>query len=201
MYENRYASREDIDAAMRLGCGLPMGPLALMDLIGIDTAYEILDTMYKQSRNRLHAPEPDHQADDDRRAARPEVRPRLLHLRRSRLRRGRRRRRDTRRRAARPRAPARCETVGVVGSGTMATGIIEVVAKGGYDVALRRPRAGEGRGRARRRWPSRWRSRSRAASSTRPGATRSWPGSPGRRRWTTSPTATWSSRRSSSRCR
>ena len=58
MYENRYASREDIDAAMRLGCGLPMGPLALMDLIGLDTAYEILDTMYKQSRNRLHAPSP-----------------------------------------------------------------------------------------------------------------------------------------------
>ncbi len=58
MYEARYASREDIDAAMRLGCGLPMGPLALMDLIGIDTAYEILDTMYKQSRDRLHAPSP-----------------------------------------------------------------------------------------------------------------------------------------------
>ena len=56
MFENRYASREDIDAAMRLGCGLPMGPLALMDLIGIDTAYEILVTMYQQSRNRLHAP-------------------------------------------------------------------------------------------------------------------------------------------------
>jgi len=58
MYENRYASREDIDAAMRLGAGYPMGPLALLDLIGLDTAYEILDTMYRQGRNRLHAPAP-----------------------------------------------------------------------------------------------------------------------------------------------
>jgi len=58
LYEARYATREDIDAAMRLGCGLPMGPLALLDLIGLDTAYEILDTMYKQSRDRLHAPAP-----------------------------------------------------------------------------------------------------------------------------------------------
>ena len=58
MFEARYASREDIDAAMRLGCRLPMGPLALLDLIGLDTAYEILDTMYKQSRDRLHAPAP-----------------------------------------------------------------------------------------------------------------------------------------------
>jgi 3-hydroxybutyryl-CoA dehydrogenase len=58
MYEARYASREDIDAAMRLGCGYPMGPLALLDLIGLDTAYKILDTMYKESRDRLHAPAP-----------------------------------------------------------------------------------------------------------------------------------------------
>ena len=58
LYEARYASREDIDDAMRLGCRLPMGPLALLDLIGVDTAYEILDTMYKQSRDRLHAPAP-----------------------------------------------------------------------------------------------------------------------------------------------
>src|SRR4051812_1801709 len=58
MYENRYASREDIDAAMRFGCGSPMGPLALLDLIGLDTAYEILDTMYRQGRDRLHAPAP-----------------------------------------------------------------------------------------------------------------------------------------------
>ena len=58
MYEQRYASREDLDAAMRYGCGYPMGPLALLDLIGLDTSYEILDTMYKQSRNQTHAPAP-----------------------------------------------------------------------------------------------------------------------------------------------
>ena len=58
MYESRYATREDLDAAMRFGCGYPMGPLALLDLIGLDTAYEILDTMYRQGRDRLHAPSP-----------------------------------------------------------------------------------------------------------------------------------------------
>ena len=58
MVQDGYAGREDVDAAMRLGCGLPMGPLALLDLIGIDTAQEILATMYRQSRNRLHAPSP-----------------------------------------------------------------------------------------------------------------------------------------------
>src|SRR3712207_9251530 len=48
-----------IDAAMKLGGGLPMGPLALMDLIGLDTAYEILDTMYRRGgRDRRHAPVP-----------------------------------------------------------------------------------------------------------------------------------------------
>src|SRR5256714_5235027 len=58
MYESGYASREDIDSAMRFGCGHPMGPLALLDLIGLDSAYEILDTMYHQSRDHLHAPAP-----------------------------------------------------------------------------------------------------------------------------------------------
>jgi 3-hydroxybutyryl-CoA dehydrogenase len=133
MYENRYASREDIDAAMRLGCGLPMGPLALMDLIGIDTAYEILDTMYKQSRNRLHAPSP---------IIKQMMTAGLL---------GRKSGRGFYTYAERDSAevvpdaltPAEggategarpVAKVGVVGSGTMATGIIEVVAKGGYDV-------------------------------------------------------------------
>ncbi len=58
MYEAGHASREDIDAAMRLGCGYPMGPLALLDLIGLDVACEILDTMYRQGRDRLHVPAP-----------------------------------------------------------------------------------------------------------------------------------------------
>ncbi|MFV2018052.1 3-hydroxyacyl-CoA dehydrogenase family protein [Micromonospora sp. LOL_023] len=59
LYDARYAAREDIDAAMRLACRLPMGPLALLDLIGLDTAYEVLDTMYRRGgRDRRHAPAP-----------------------------------------------------------------------------------------------------------------------------------------------
>ena len=58
MYEARYATREDIDDAMRIACGYPMGPLALLDLIGLDTAQEILDTIYTQGRERSHAPRP-----------------------------------------------------------------------------------------------------------------------------------------------
>ena len=46
MYESGYVSREDLDAAMTLGAGLPMGPLALIDLIGVDVALEILNTIY-----------------------------------------------------------------------------------------------------------------------------------------------------------
>lgn len=58
LYESRAASREDIDAAMKVGVGFPMGPLTLLDLIGLDTAQEILETMYRSTRDRLHAPAP-----------------------------------------------------------------------------------------------------------------------------------------------
>jgi 3-hydroxybutyryl-CoA dehydrogenase len=118
---------------MRHGCGYPMGPLALLDLIGLDTAYEILDTMYKQGRDRLHAPAPilkqmvtagllgrksgrgfyTYEAPDssavvpDHLTPSPDDEPQL--------------RRDISR-------------VGVVGTGTMASGIVEVFAKAGYDV-------------------------------------------------------------------
>ncbi|MEV0003985.1 3-hydroxybutyryl-CoA dehydrogenase [Micromonospora sp. NPDC050980] len=154
MFEARYATREDIDAAMKLGCGLPMGPLALMDLIGLDTAYEILDTMYRRGgRDRRHAPAP---------LLKQMVTAGLL---------GRKSGRGfyTYERPGSPRvvpdehtpvaaevaaadgarvvakvgigharselaSPAVVAKVGVVGSGTMATGIIEVFAKAGYEV-------------------------------------------------------------------
>ncbi|MHB8186814.1 MAG: 3-hydroxyacyl-CoA dehydrogenase family protein [Dermatophilaceae bacterium] len=134
MFESRYATREDIDAAMQLGCGLPMGPLALMDLIGLDTAYEILDTMYKQGRDRLHAPSPilkqmvtgglkgrktgrgfyTYDEAGSSTVVADHLTPLAGGVHAGGLR------------------PVR--TVGVVGSGTMAAGIIEAFAKAGYAV-------------------------------------------------------------------
>ena len=58
MVESRFATRDDIDAAMRLGCGHPMGPLALLDLIGLDAAHAVLTSMYEQTGDHLHAPAP-----------------------------------------------------------------------------------------------------------------------------------------------
>ena len=136
MYDQRYATREDIDAAMKLGCGLPMGPLALLDLIGLDTAYEILDTMYKQTRDRLHAPAPlikqmvtagvkgrktgrgfyTYETPDS-----PVVVP------------------DAQTPVEDPDRDGRrpIQRVGVIGSGTMAIGIAEVSARSGFDTMMR----------------------------------------------------------------
>jgi 3-hydroxybutyryl-CoA dehydrogenase len=135
MFAERYASREDIDASMKLGCGLPMGPLALLDLIGLDTAFEILDTMYRQTRDRLHAPTP---------VFKQMITAGLL---------GRKVGRgfyaydgpdspnvvaDSHGPAMEPASaePRPVERVGVVGSGTMAAGIVEVFAKAGYQVSF-----------------------------------------------------------------
>jgi 3-hydroxybutyryl-CoA dehydrogenase len=137
MYESRYATREDLDAAMRYGCGYPMGPLALLDLIGLDTSYEILDTMYRQSRNPLHAPAPVLKQMTTagllgRKSGRgfytyakphsSEVVPDAL--------------------TPTSKIPAdagvrEVQRVGVVGTGTMASGIVEVFAKAGFDVVVR----------------------------------------------------------------
>ena len=48
MLENGTASRDDIDAAMKGGCNFPMGPLALLDLVGLDTSVHILDALYAE---------------------------------------------------------------------------------------------------------------------------------------------------------
>ena len=122
---------------MRYGCGYPMGPLALLDLIGLDTAYEILETMYAQSRNQLHAPTP---------ILKQMITAGLL---------GRKSGRgfytyaeplsskvvpdaDTPSGALPDDVTVRdVQRVGVVGTGTMATGIVEVLAKAGLDVVVR----------------------------------------------------------------
>jgi 3-hydroxybutyryl-CoA dehydrogenase len=58
MLENRTASREDIDAAMQGGCNFPMGPLALLDLVGLDTSVAILDALYEEFRDPNYAAVP-----------------------------------------------------------------------------------------------------------------------------------------------
>lgn len=133
MFESKYATREDIDAAMRLGCGLPMGPLALLDLIGVDTARTVLEAMYEQSRDRLHAPAPilgqlvaagllgrktgrgfySYEAPGSSRVVAESGAAQAARV-----------------------AGREVRTVGVCGSGTMATGIVEVFAKAGYQVIL-----------------------------------------------------------------
>ncbi|MER5219389.1 3-hydroxyacyl-CoA dehydrogenase family protein [Streptomyces flaveus] len=135
MYEAKYASREDIDAAMKLGCGLPMGPLELLDLIGVDTARTVLEAMYAASHDRLHAPAPilrqlseagltgrksgrgfyTYDAPGSGTVVRDALTPP----------------------ASGPETPGRSvRSVGVAGSGTMASGIAEVFAKAGYEVVL-----------------------------------------------------------------
>lgn len=55
--ENGIASKEDIDTAMKLGCGLPMGPIELCDFIGLDTTLHIADAMYAEYKTpQLVAP-------------------------------------------------------------------------------------------------------------------------------------------------
>jgi 3-hydroxybutyryl-CoA dehydrogenase len=51
MYESGFASKEDIDSGMKLGCAHPMGPLALSDLIGLDTLSAVADSLYDEFRD------------------------------------------------------------------------------------------------------------------------------------------------------
>ena len=58
MLESGAASAEEIDQGMTLGCGHPMGPLALTDLIGLDTVAAIGEAMYEEMKQPLYAPPP-----------------------------------------------------------------------------------------------------------------------------------------------
>jgi 3-hydroxybutyryl-CoA dehydrogenase len=58
MLEAGTASRDDIDAAMKGGCNFPMGPLALLDLVGLDTSLAILDALYDEFRDPNYAAVP-----------------------------------------------------------------------------------------------------------------------------------------------
>ncbi|MFR9729339.1 3-hydroxybutyryl-CoA dehydrogenase [Saccharopolyspora sp. MS10] len=58
MFESGIASAEDIDNGMVLGCAHPMGPLALADLVGLDTLKAIADSMFDEYKERLHAAPP-----------------------------------------------------------------------------------------------------------------------------------------------
>ena len=58
MLENGTASMEDIDTAMQGGCNFPMGPFALLDLVGLDTSVSILDALYEEFRDPNYAAVP-----------------------------------------------------------------------------------------------------------------------------------------------
>ena len=111
MYAQSYATRGDVDTAMRLGCGLPKGPLTVIDELGADAVVAGLEALHAQTGDPVHQPaeilrswEPAGDAASDAAAF----------------------------------DGARTVTkVGVIGSGTMATGIMEVFAKAGYDVTFR----------------------------------------------------------------
>jgi 3-hydroxybutyryl-CoA dehydrogenase len=58
MYESGFATAEDIDAGMVEGCAHPMGPLALCDLIGLDTTMAVAESLYEEFKEPLYAPPP-----------------------------------------------------------------------------------------------------------------------------------------------
>jgi 3-hydroxybutyryl-CoA dehydrogenase len=58
LLEQGVATKEGIDAAMKGGCGFPMGPFALLDLVGLDTSLAILDALYAEYRDPNYAAVP-----------------------------------------------------------------------------------------------------------------------------------------------
>jgi 3-hydroxybutyryl-CoA dehydrogenase len=107
MLASGYATREDIDAAMRFGCGYPIGPLALIDELGAQTVIDGLTALHAETGDALHQPVPALSNLAEAGIAPDTGQPQLRH---------------------------NVTKVGVVGTGTMASGIVQVFAQAGYDV-------------------------------------------------------------------
>ncbi|MBW3556081.1 MAG: NAD(P)-binding domain-containing protein [Actinobacteria bacterium] len=58
LLESGVATKEDVDLAMKGGCNFPMGPFALLDLVGLDTSVSILEALYEESKDPYFAPRP-----------------------------------------------------------------------------------------------------------------------------------------------
>ena len=129
MFEERYASREDLDNGMRFGCGLPKGPLTVIDELGVETVRDALAARYAETGDPRHQPN--------------EVFERLIADGRT----GKAAGKgfytyegdevvadDLTPSGSGQGAAREIATVGVVGSGTMATGMIEVFATSGFPV-------------------------------------------------------------------
>jgi 3-hydroxybutyryl-CoA dehydrogenase len=58
LFDAGVASRDDIDAAMKGGCNFPMGPLELLDLVGLDTSLAILEALYEEFKDPNYSPAP-----------------------------------------------------------------------------------------------------------------------------------------------
>lgn len=135
MVESGYASKEDVDNAMRFGTGHPMGPIALADLVGIDTMLGITEAIWGQFEQTRFAPQP------------------ILRQLTSAGFTGRKAGRGFYRyeepgssetvSGGPPRGPADPDTIsgwsriGVVGTGTMTKGMAQVFAQAGYEVVIR----------------------------------------------------------------
>jgi 3-hydroxybutyryl-CoA dehydrogenase len=58
MHEEGYSTPHDIDTAMKLGCGHPMGPFELMDIVGLDVTHAILESLHEEFKEQRLAPAP-----------------------------------------------------------------------------------------------------------------------------------------------
>lgn len=133
MVEGGYATAADVDAAMRFGCGYPVGPIAAIDAIGLDVFTDALEALYAATGERVHAPAPmlkqlvasGRLGQKSGKGFYTYSEPGSAEVVAAAA--------GASAAAAEPRP---ISSVGVVGSGTMATGIIEVFAKSGFDVTF-----------------------------------------------------------------